>query len=111
MMKQKEEDNALTRESNDKMWSQGTLTGRCDRRVQTQLYLERLTTVNPRKHPRSMAQVQIIQNSLNTRNLQEKTMQYTDMMARQSLEGKHGAADIHEDEAVHKQKREMNPNK
>lgn len=41
MMRQKEENNALTHESKDKMWLRGTLTSRSDRAtVQTQLYLE-----------------------------------------------------------------------
>lgn len=55
-----------------------------------------------------MAQVPINQNSFNTRNLQERTMQYMDMMA--TIEMKREAADMRKKE-WNKWKREMNPNK
>lgn len=53
--------------------------------------------------PLSMAQVPINQNSFSTRNLQERTMQYMNMMA--TIEMKREAADMRKKEFINESER------
>lgn len=89
MMRQKEEENALTHESNDQISRDANKQIR-QRGVQAQPYLERFTSQS-RMQPLSMAQVPMNQNSFDTRNLQDPTVHGYD--GKTVIEIRHEAAD------------------